>query len=110
MLEYGIESLIKSIEGETGINIRIKTNKRESFYAKMIFFLILRKMNPKITLAKMASYVGLDHSSVVYSLKTYKTVKGYPDFKELENAITAIKIQKLSTNNIYCNHITYPNE
>ena len=107
MSDYEIITLIKNIEKETGIDIRIKTNKRESFYCKMVFFIILRKNNPKITLAKMASYVGLNHSSVVYSLKNYETVKNYSDFKELESAITAIKTHHESTNLIYCNHTTY---
>lgn len=110
MQEYEIHSLIKKIEEETGIDIRVRTNKRESFYSRIIFFRIVRKSSPRITLTKMGSYVGIHHSTVIHSLKTYEVVKRYPDFKEIESAITSIKLYKQSKNMIYCNHITYPNE
>lgn len=110
MQEYEIHSLIKKIEEETGIDIRVKTNKRESFYSRIVFFRIVQKASPKITLSKLGSYVGKDHSTVIHSLKTYETVKRYDDFKEIEQVITGIKLYKQSINKIYCNRITYPNE
>jgi hypothetical protein len=110
MQEYEIHSLIKKIEEETGIDVRVKTNKREIFYSRIVFFKIIRKANPRITLTKMGSYVGKEHSSVIHSLKTYEMVKRYPDFKEIESAIMSIKLYKQSKNMIYCKHITYPNE
>lgn len=110
MLEYEILNLIRRIEEETGIDIRVRTNKRESFYSRIMFFMIVKKASPRITLTKMGSYVGIHHSTVIHSLKTYEIVKRYPDFREIERAITGIKLYKQSTNKIYCNHITYPNE
>lgn len=108
MLDYEILNFIREIKDNTGIDIRIRTNKRENFYSRILFFTIVKKANPRITLSKMGGFVGLHHTTVIYSLKTYEIVKNYPDFKKIEREIRAIKLYKSNNSKIFCNPTYYP--
>jgi chromosomal replication initiation ATPase DnaA len=109
MSDFEIVSFIKSIEKETGVDIRMRTRKRNYVYSRVAFFNIIKKENPTMTLSKMGSFVGMDHSSVIHWLNSKANIEKYDDYAEIANAIKSIKIYKHTDSMIFCNQTTYPN-
>jgi len=109
MLDIEIFSLIRQIEEKTGIDIRNKCRKRPNFYAKVLFYTIVKESKPSITLSKLGSFVNRDHSSVIYAISCYNHLKKYPDFTTIELDIRSLKYDK-SDKMIFCNPIHYPND
>ena len=109
MSDYEIINFIASIKEVTGIDITNKSRIRKYVYSRVVFFDILKKNNPKITLTKMADFVDMDHSSVLYWLKQKKYLENYPDFVNIETTINFVKTHKHFNTLHLCNQIPYPN-
>jgi len=107
MSEMEIYFFIRKIMNETGIDVSIASRKRETFYTRVVFFKIIKEINPKIGLIKLAKMVGKNHTAVIYSLNSYELLKKYSDFREIESKIRAISVPKIIVNGIYCNPIVY---
>jgi chromosomal replication initiation ATPase DnaA len=108
MSDFEIFDFINSIEKETGVDIRIKNRERRYVYSRVAFFKILRTNNPKMPLSKIGSFVNMDHTSVIHSLKLYESLKNYDDFKEIVTRIKSVKTRKYNSGIIFCNPIHYP--
>jgi hypothetical protein len=110
MSEFKINAFMADIKIKTGIDIRISSRKRENFYSRVVFFKIIKEKNPKLQLVKMGETVGLHHTAVIYSLKSYEHLKSYSDFNKIENEIRSIDFDYNTTSKLYCNPISYYNE
>jgi len=109
MSDFEILNFIKSIEQETGIDIRLKSRKRNYVYSRAVFFDILKKKNPNMTLVKMGSFVNMHHTSVIHWVNSKTNLDMYDDFYDIEKAIKSIKIEKDANTLIFCNPTTYLN-
>jgi len=86
-----LDSLNLLIISEFGIDVRDKSRKRFNVDLRMIFCKLIRdiKNKPKITQEFIASYINLDHSSIVHACKTYDSLYLVnPKFKELADYIS----------------------
>lgn len=86
-----LDSLNLLIITEFGIDVRDKSRKRFNVDLRMIFCKLIRdiKKKPKITQEFIASYINLDHSSIVHACKTYDSLYLVnPKFKELADYIS----------------------
>lgn len=110
MSDFEIFDFINSIEKETGVDVRIKNRERRYVYSRVAFFKILRTKNPEMSLSKIGSFVKMDHSSVIHSLKLSESLKNYNDFKDIVTRIKSIKTERHNSGIIFCNPITYPND
>lgn len=110
MLDYEILNFIREIEQKTGVDIRIKNRERKYVYSRVVFFMVIKKENPRLTLKKMASFLGQNHGTVLHAIASYDYLRDYPDFIAIEREIKAIKMHKEMKKMMYCNPITYPNE
>ena len=109
MSDFEILNFIKSIEQETGIDIRLKTRKRNYVYSRAVFFEILKEENPNIILSKMGSFVNMSHTTVVHWMKSISNLEMYNDYATIANTIKSIKRHKHTDSIIFCNPTTYLN-
>lgn len=56
---------------ETNINIEEKTRRRKVVETRALYFFVIKKLEPKITLQKIADSLELNHSTVIHSLNNY---------------------------------------
>jgi hypothetical protein len=63
-----IKKLINTISTEFGLDIRKRSRKREYIYARAVYYKIARDMFSK-TLAEIGGEVGVDHATVLHSMK-----------------------------------------
>lgn len=56
---------------EVNINIEEKTRRREVIEARSLYFFLIKKINPKLTLQKIADSLELNHATVIHSLNNY---------------------------------------
>lgn len=109
MKEYEVISMIKDIQRETGIDIRVKCRKRENFYSRVVVFRVLKERKSILSLEKIGLIVNTNHTAVMHTMKAYENLKNYPDFKEIERNIRNIIRERKVSTQIYCNQIPYPN-
>jgi len=80
MKEYEVISMIKDIQRETGIDIRVKCRKRENFYSRVVVFKVLKERKSIVSLEKIGLIVNTNHTAVMHTMKAYENLKNYPDF------------------------------
>jgi len=65
------DRLKEMILQETNINIEEKTRRREVVEARSLYCHAIKKLNPKITLQKIADSLEVNHATVIHSLNNY---------------------------------------
>lgn len=63
-----INNIIKNVSTEFGFDIKKRSRKREYIYARAVYYKISRDVYNK-TLAEIGSAVGVDHATVLHSIK-----------------------------------------
>ncbi len=109
MSDSEIVNFIEDIKQETGVDIRLKTRERKYVYSRAVFFEIVKKKNPNITLAKMGSFVNMHHTTVIHWMNSRINLDVYEDFYDIKKAIKSIRIEKYAKPLIFCNPIPYLN-
>lgn len=100
---------IKTLGEILGVDICVKSRKKETVYMRYVCCHLIKNRFPRITLVELAGIFSYkNHSSVVHSLSMYEKLKRYPDFKEIEDKIVASMGSFPKVEKEYCNTITYP--
>jgi hypothetical protein len=73
---------------ETGIDIADKTRTRAKVEYRSLFFLIIKKLEPKLSLREIGEAVNKDHSTVIHGINQYEIFIKYN--KDLENVRTRV--------------------
>jgi hypothetical protein len=82
--------IIEKIKQETGIDVTLKSRKREQVEMKTLASFLFREKGYSLT--QIGKELNLNHATIIHHLKIYETVKYYnPKIQELENTIKGIK-------------------
>lgn len=94
MQDDEVHGLIASIERETGVDIKLKCQKRINFYYRIVLFKILKEENKKITWDKMGRFVNVNHTSVMHAFSCYDNLIHYADFVAIEKEVRLLLKQQ----------------
>lgn len=84
-ITHKLKNIIKK---ETNIDIDNKTRKREIVEARALYFKILKEIEPNRTFKNLANTLGLNHATVIHSLKSYKYYEKFnPSLRTYKNNI-----------------------
>jgi predicted transcriptional regulator len=82
--------IIEKIKQESGIDVTLKSRKREQVEMKTLASFLFREKGYSLT--QIGKELNLNHATIIHHLKIYETVKYYnPKIQELENTIKGIK-------------------
>jgi hypothetical protein len=82
--------IIEKIKQETGIDVTLKSRKREQVEMKTLASFLFREKGYSLT--QIGKELNLNHATIIHHLKIYETVKYYnPKIQELENIIIGNK-------------------
>jgi hypothetical protein len=82
--------IIEKIKQETGIDVTLKSRKREQVEMKVLASFLFRQKG--LSLQQIGKELNLNHATIIHHLKIYETVKHYnPKIQELENTIVGTK-------------------
>jgi hypothetical protein len=76
---------------ETGIDIADKTRTRTKVEYRSLFFLIVKDLEPRISLREIGEAVNKDHATVIHGIKQYEIFIKYN--KDLENIKTRVLLK-----------------
>lgn len=76
---------------ETGIDIADKTRTRTKVEYRSLFFLIVKDLEPKLSLREIGEAVNKDHATVIHGIKQYEIFIKYN--KDLENIKTRVLLK-----------------
>jgi len=85
--------LIELVSKETGLDISLKTRKREVVEARALYCFIIKELKPKITFQKIADTLNLNHALIIHLLKMYPIYEDNNDALR-ENRISITKYFK----------------
>jgi hypothetical protein len=82
--------IIEKIKQETGIDVTLKSRKRQQVEMKVLASFLFRQKG--LSLQQIGKELNLNHATIIHHLKNYESVKYYnPKIQELENTITGTK-------------------
>lgn len=82
--------IIEQIKQESGIDVTIKSRKREQVEMKALASFLLRQKG--LSLTQIGKELNLNHATIIHHLKIYPMIKHYnPRVEELENLINGVK-------------------
>jgi hypothetical protein len=82
--------IIEKIKQETGIDVTIKSRKREQIEMKTLASFLLRQKGLSFT--QIGKELNLNHATIIHHLKIYPSIKYYnPRVQEIENSVIGIK-------------------
>ena len=88
--------IIERIKAETGIDVTIKSRKREQVEMKALASYALRKKG--LSLSQIGNKLNLNHATIIHHLKRYESYKFYnPKIEELELKLLGKKPDDLLT-------------
>ena len=80
--------LLEVITENTGIDVTVKTRKRETIEMRSLYCSVLKDLEPNKTLKAIGESLNLDHSTIVHSLSKYEMYeRSSPDLKTLKKRI-----------------------
>jgi hypothetical protein len=82
--------IIEKIKQETGIDVTLKSRKREQIEMKTLASFLLRQKGYSFT--QIGKELNLNHATIIHHLKIYPSVKHYnPRIQEIENILVGKK-------------------
>jgi hypothetical protein len=82
--------LLEVINDYTGINVVVKSRKREIVEMRSLYFDILKDLEPNKTFSSIGESVNVDHSTVMHSLSKYKMYEKFsPSLKGIRKKVIA---------------------
>jgi len=82
--------LLEVIKENTGIDVTVKTRKRETIEMRSLYCSVLKDLEPNKTLKAIGESLNLDHSTIVHSLSKYEVYERFsPDLKPMKKRIIA---------------------
>jgi hypothetical protein len=82
--------IIEKIKQETGIDVTLKSRKREQVEMKTLASFLFRQKGYSLT--QIGKELNLNHATIIHHLKIYPMIKHYnPKVEELENLINGVK-------------------
>jgi len=66
-----MNEILENIRQYTGVDVSKRTRKRNVFEMRSVYFKLFRQTNPKASLAIIGESLGLDHATVIHSLKNF---------------------------------------
>jgi hypothetical protein len=80
--------LLEVITENTGIDVTLKTRKRETIEMRSLYCSVLKDLEPNKTLKAIGESLNLDHSTIVHSLSKYEMYERFsPDLKTMRKRI-----------------------
>lgn len=80
--------IIEIIKEELGVDITQECRKREIIEARALYFYIIKKSFPKMSLQRIANPLNKNHATVIHSLKNYPYYEKYnPKLQDVKNNI-----------------------
>jgi hypothetical protein len=80
--------LLEVITENTGIDVTVKTRKRETIEMRSLYCSVLKDLEPNKTLKAIGESLNLDHSTIVHSLSKYEMYERFsPDLKTMRKRI-----------------------
>lgn len=77
-----LETILEIVEKETETKLTTKNRKRETVYARAIYYKLAR-LNTRNSLARIASLVERDHATALHGLKVFdQQISVYEDARE----------------------------
>jgi len=83
-MEIKLDFIIDTLQNKTGLNIRKRTQVREYFLTRAIYYKLAREYTFH-SLSKIGAEVGKDHATVLHGIKKFdlEMKKYYPELYEL---------------------------
>jgi len=82
--------IIEKIKQETGIDVTLKSRKREQVEMKTLASFLLRQKG--YSLIQIGKELNLNHATIIHHLKIYPSIKHYnPKIQEIENTLIGKK-------------------
>ena len=82
--------IIEKIKQETGIDVTLKSRKREQVEMKVLASFLLRQKGYSLT--QIGKELNLNHATIIHHLKIYPSIKHYnPKIQEIENTLIGKK-------------------
>jgi hypothetical protein len=82
--------IIEKIKQESGIDVTIKSRKREQVEMKALASFLFRQKG--YSLIQIGKELNLNHATIIHHLKIYPSIKYYnPRVQEIENSVIGIK-------------------
>ena len=80
--------IIELINQELAVDITQECRKREIIEARALYFYIIKKLYPKMSLQRIANPLNKNHATVIHSLKNYSYYEKYnPKIEDIKNNI-----------------------
>ena len=80
--------LLEVINEHTGVDVNIKSRKREVIEMRLLYFNVLKELRPNISLSSIGESVNLNHATVIHSLNKYEMYERFnSNFKALKRKI-----------------------
>ena len=85
-MEIKLDFIIETLQKKTGLDIRKRTQKREYFLTRAIYYKLAKEYT-FYSLSKIGSEVGKDHATVLHGIMKFdlEMKKYYPELYELYN-------------------------
>jgi len=82
--------IVEKIKQETGIDVTLKSRKREQVEMKVLASFLLRQKG--YSLIQIGKELNLNHATIIHHLKIYPSIKHYnPKIQEIENTLIGKK-------------------
>jgi hypothetical protein len=82
--------IVEKIKQETGIDVTLKSRKREQVEMKVLASFLLRQKGYLLT--QIGKELNLNHATIIHHLKIYPSIKHYnPKIQEIENTLIGKK-------------------
>ena len=83
-MEIKLDFIIDTLQNKTGLNIRKRTQKREYFLARAIYYKLAKEYT-FCSLSKIGAEVGKDHATVLHGIKKFdlEMKRYYPELYSL---------------------------
>jgi hypothetical protein len=82
--------IVEKIKQETGIDVTLKSRKREQVEMKVLASFLLRQKGYSLT--QIGKELNLNHATIIHHLKIYPSIKHYnPKIQEIENTLIGKK-------------------
>jgi hypothetical protein len=93
-----LQEVIQFIQEKMEVDLQVDTRKRESVYARAIYFKVTRELFPRKSLEHIGSLVGRDHASVLHGInKVFPMIKLYePTVYEVYEDTRAMILHNIS--------------
>jgi chlorite dismutase len=80
--------LLEVITENTGIDVTLRTRKRETVEMRSLYCNVLKDLQPNKTLKSIGDSLNLDHSTVLHSLSKYEMYERFsPELKSMRKRI-----------------------